>query len=254
MDGPGDDRVTQPFQLLQQQFSARVRDPDANPLPPGIDAKRMAVYERLVYNNIESLLASVFSPFRELLDRATWRALVRAFLREHRIQSPYFREVPDEFLAYLQAREAGPSLPPFTFELCHYLWVIFALPLAPDLRPDAYDDVPVELTDTLSVSPLAWPLQYAFDVTMIGEAHQPVQPPDLPTRLIAYRDRNADMRFLSANARTLRLLALLDDGAPVADVCAALAAELGVPEARVEGAALSMLNRLHEADIVIRAR
>lgn len=213
----------------------------------------MAIYARLVYNNVESVLASVFGGLREIVGKATWRALVRDFLRRHTVDSPYYSKLPDEFLAYLASREGGPSLPPFSADLCHYAWVKYALPLAPDMPDDAFDDDPLGLDDPVAVSSLAWPLQYTFPVTDLRPDCQPSTPPDDATYLIAYRNRHDEVGVLASNALTLRLLALIEGGAPLARTFAEIAAELARPVSRIQAAGLAMVNRLHAQDVLVRA-
>ena len=213
----------------------------------------MAIYARLVYNNVESVLANAFADLQEIVGKATWRALVRDFLRRHTVDSPYYSRLPDEFLAYLATREGGPSLPPFAADLCHYAWVKCALPLAPDMPDGAFDDDPLGLHDPVAVSSLAWPLQYAFPVTDIGPDCQPSSPPEQATYLIAYRNRHHEVGFLASNALTLRLLALVEGGAPLDRTFAEIAAELARPAARVQAAGLAMANRLHAQDVLVRA-
>ena len=243
-----------PFQRLQLDFAAYVRDPDNVAPPPGIEARRMAIYARLVYNNVESVLASVFAGLQEIVGRAAWRALMRDFLRRHSVASPYYSKLPDEFLAYIATRDDGPPLPPFAADLCHYDWVKYALPLAGDMPDDAFDDDPLALDDPVAVSSLAWPLQYAFPVTDLGPDCQPSGPPEQATCLIAYRNRRDEVGFLASNALTLRLLALVEAGSPLVRAFDEIAAELARPVARIQAAGLAMVNQLHAQDVLVRAR
>ena len=253
-----------PFQRLQQDFAAYVRDPENVAPPPGIEPRRMAIYARLVYNNVESVLASVFAALQEIVGEATWRALVRDFLCRHTVESPYYSKLPDEFLAYLATREGGPSLPPFASDLCHYSWVKYALPLAPDMPGDAFDDDPLTLDDAVELSALAWPLRYAFPVMDLGPDSQSAGArgacpshgrgaPEQVTYLIAYRNRSDEVGFMASNAVTLRLLALVESGASLAESFAQIAAEVERPVARVQAAGLALANQLHAQDVLVRA-
>ena len=69
-------------QLRDSQFAmARyLRDPDRETPPAGIEARRLKVYEDLVYNNIESFLTSGFPVVHSLYDESDWRELVRQFM------------------------------------------------------------------------------------------------------------------------------------------------------------------------------
>ena len=51
----------------RRAFAARVRAPRSAPLPDGVDARRMQVYEELCYSNVEGLLAGAFPVIRSLL-------------------------------------------------------------------------------------------------------------------------------------------------------------------------------------------
>tara|TARA_R100000656_G_scaffold95627_2_gene69434 strand:- start:1541 stop:2014 length:474 start_codon:yes stop_codon:yes gene_type:complete len=144
------------FQRTQYAFAAHLRDPDANPAPPDIEDRRMKIYRELVYNNIESFIATGFPVLRQLIADQHWHALVRDFVSRHCSHSPYFLEISHEFLKYLQEeRQFLVSDPPFMLELAHYEWVELALDVAegdlPELPP-----VPVDvMAESLQVSPLA---------------------------------------------------------------------------------------------------
>ena len=247
-------------------FAAYIRHPDLNPMPPGIEERRMRIYARLFYNNIESFLAKTFSVFRDIAGDEPWHAMVRDFIHRHRAESPYYAQIPEEFMEYLDAcrREASPAatvdetasrehpaLLPFALELCHYEWVRFALDRAPD-ADCAFDDAPVGIDDALTVSPLAWPLHYVYPVQRISADFLPEEPDAAPTWLIACRNRHDKVRFTQSNAVTTRLLNLLGEG-DARSAFATLADELESDSEHVESTGLATLNRLHRQDIVVRA-
>ena len=247
-----------PFQEIQSSFAAYIRDPDRHPMPAGIEGRRMQIYAELFYNNIESFIAKTFPVFREIADDDSWHRLVRDFIREHRAESPYFTHICEEFMQYLDDRMKRPDaftevppIPPFALELCHYEWVEMALDLAPDADCE-FDNEPVHLDDALALSPLAWPLRYAYPVRQIGTDYQPTEPPDAPTWLIGWRNREDRVRFLSSNAVTIRLLKLIDDGSACREAFGVIAAEIGASPERVAETGMATLNRLHSHDIVVR--
>ena len=249
-----------PFQEIQSSFAAYIRDPERNPMPAGIEQRRMRIYAELFYNNIESFIAKTFPVFREITDDKPWHRLVRDFVREHRAESPYFTHICEEFMQYLDGKMKRPAataeimpIPPFALELCHYEWVEMALDLAPDADCE-FDDEPVHPDDALALSPLAWPLRYAYPVRRIGPEYQPAEPPDAPTWLIGWRDREDRVRFMTSNAVTIRLLKLIDDGRTCGDAFGAIAGEIDATQERVAETGLATLNRLHGHDIVVRRR
>src|SRR6187551_1782984 len=112
------------FQRFQLEFTSHIRDPRAYPCPGGVESHRMEVYARLVYSNVESFLLPSFPVVRHVLGAHRWAELVRNFLATHRSASPFFRQIPDEFIQFLQTQDAIPqTYPPFLLELAHYEWV-----------------------------------------------------------------------------------------------------------------------------------
>ena len=91
---------TPAFQQFQRDFARRCRDPRAA-RPAGVPARRMAVYEELLFNNITGFLDACFPVCRQLVGEVTWRRLNRGFFRDWRSATPIFREIPQEFLTYL---------------------------------------------------------------------------------------------------------------------------------------------------------
>lgn len=205
MADPGD------FQTTQYAFAAHIRDPQVNPAPADVEDRRMAIYRDLFRNNIDSFLRDSLPVLHTLLPAQHWDSMVDDFIARHRCHSPYFLDIPREFLTYLeQERDGHPEDPPFLFELAHYEWAELALsvaednPALPDLIPDGdlLKGIPV-------ISPLAWPLKYRFAVHRIGNGYQPFTPGEQPTYLLLYRDREQTVRFLELNPVSARLLDLL---------------------------------------------
>lgn len=237
------------FQAVQRAFAAHVRNPDRHPAPAGVDPRRMAVYARLVYRNIEGFLARTFPTARQVLPEARWHAAVRDFVERHTSHSPYFRDISTEFLRYLETEREAPSDPPFLAELCHYEWARASLAQSDEILPPAAD-APPSLDARFAVSPLAWPLHYRFPVHRIGSDFQPETPPDAPTWLILHRDRDDRVRRLESNAATTRLLGLLAEAASARQALTALADELGRDPRQVLRFGEDTLRRLVSADVL----
>jgi hypothetical protein len=68
----------------------------------------MKVYNELLYNNLEGFLLACFPVCRKILGKRRWDRLARAFFRDHACHTPYFRQIPEEFLKYLQAAGSPP--------------------------------------------------------------------------------------------------------------------------------------------------
>lgn len=176
-------------------MARHVRDPQNNPPPPGIEARRLAVYRQLFFGSIESLLAGGFPVIRASLGAERWQALICAFYADHRCQTPLFTEIAGEFVDFLaEGGGAGLDLPPWLVELAHYEWVEAALLLS-DRREPAHDPEGGLLDGVPVLSRLAWPLAYEWPVSEIGPGFIPQAAPDLPTLLLARRGADLKVYF-----------------------------------------------------------
>ncbi|MGO1071533.1 HvfC family RiPP maturation protein [Lysobacter sp. CA199] len=197
-----------PSRLRAQQFelTRHLRDPNASPAPAGIEDRRLGIYRDLLFNNIEGLLSGNFPVISRLLGEERWQRLVRDFYRDYRCHTPLFAEIAREFLRYLQELENLD--PPFLAELAHYEWVELALQLSDAHTPS--DDATIGDTDLLDhaprLSPLAWPLAYAWPVHRLGPDYQPDQPPPAPTLVLLRRETGGEVRFSELSPLAYRLV------------------------------------------------
>ncbi|QNP40279.1 HvfC family RiPP maturation protein [Lysobacter solisilvae (ex Woo and Kim 2020)] len=228
---PAPDLRPAPARLREQQLelTRHLRDPRHVAAPSGIEDRRLAIYRDLLFNNIDSLLAGNFPVMRRLLGEARWKAMVRDFYRDHRAQTPLFPEIAREWLRYL---ESLPQLePPFLRELAHYEWVELALQIAEarveDVAHDPHGDL---LEGAPVVSPLAWPLAYAWPVHRLGPEFQPDEAPPAPTFLLLRRETDGNVRFSQLSPLAFRLLVRLDEAPRLSgrEQLVALAQEAGV--------------------------
>lgn len=224
------------MKLAEQQraFAAHLRDPARVPAPADIEPRRMQIYRDLFFNNLVDLLGGAFPVARRILGADRWKQLVRAFYAGHRAHTPYFLELPREFLGWLQARDLRPAdEPPYLDELAHYEWVELALSVSEEELPAAGPQ-PVSPQDApLAVSPLAWPLAYRWPVHRLAPEFQPAEPPAAPTFIVVYRDRSDAVQFLEIGAETARLLDGLERS-PGMTAREALAGQSAAPEAAAQ--------------------
>lgn len=201
------------FQQYQLQFAARIRDPDNVARPVGVLARRMRIYEQIVFQNLRSALGNCFPVSAKVLGQRQWRQLVRGFFVHHRAQAPLFRQIPEEFLIYLQACDQAGwlPLPPYLVSLAHYEWIELAVASAEAEMP-----VTVPECDLMGGIPILVPvlelLQYEYPVHKISPRHKPTQPLPIPVHLAVYRDTADDVQFTELSAVTVRLLQLLKPG------------------------------------------
>ena len=242
----------------QKAFAAYIRDPQANPAPDDVEVRRMAIYRRLFFNSTVKFLDNCFRVIRRILPKSHWQALTREFFASHQCRSPFFSDIPREFVTWLaEAYTPEPGDPPFLVDLAHYEWVELALTLAEDpvvdeqLAPegDLFNGVPL-------LSSVAWPLQYRWPVHEIGKACQPQQPPEKPTFLVVWRDRREQVRFMTMTPVTARLLAMMQENPRLTggQLLKALAQETGHPDQDAFCRfGLDILEQLRASDIVLGA-
>jgi uncharacterized protein len=243
------------FVARQLDFAAHIREPERQPCPADIDARRMQVYVDLFYNNIESLLASAFPVAKATLGAARWQERVRGFIRDYGCTSPYFAEVSQEFLTYISELD-DESLPGFIIELCHYEWVELALSVADEELPvEGIDPEGDLLAGVVVRSPLIWALSYQYPVHRIGPDHQPAAPDPHPTHLVVVRRRDDSVGFLEVNGLTRRLLEMLDGDTRGCDALARIAGEVEPGDAvHFEREGVATLERLRKAHALLGVR
>jgi len=215
------------FQHFQSEFGRHIRDPRQAPCPDGVPARRMAIYNELLFNNLTGFLDACFPITRQILGDKRWRRLHRAFFREARCHTPYFREIPREFLDWLPS-DFGPR---WLKELAHYEWVELALDVM-----DAATPVHDPQGDLMAGMPMLVPammnLCYAWPVQRIGPGYRPRKP--CQTHLLVYRDAEDEVQFIELNPVSARLVDLLQDGKLTGRAaCTAIATELGHADAQV---------------------
>ncbi|MXY06490.1 MAG: DUF2063 domain-containing protein [Gammaproteobacteria bacterium] len=247
--------TTPDFLRLQRQFAARVRNPAAHSVPLDVPPPRMRVYEDLIRNNVERFLAGAFPIAKKRLGDPHWDDLVRTFLECHGCESPYFREIGQEFLAFLE-NDAPPQAPDFLLELCHYERVPTVLRRAEAPSPEEPIDPEGDLlAQSVAVSPLAWPLSYRYPVHQITAESRADDVQPKPTWLIAWRRADDSVGFMASNALTHRLLELLRDGNTGQQALDRLAEAFpSTPKTRIHQEGAAILVRLRDAGVLLGAK
>jgi hypothetical protein len=238
------------FQHFQRAFADHVRDPHHAPRPAGVPARRMAVYSELLFNNICGFVDRCFPVSQAVLGEKRRRRLIRSFYRDWPLHTPWFREIPREFVRYLVAGNIRQPLPAWLPELADYEWAELAVDIMDTPLP-AHDPSGDLLANPVALNPALLNLAYAWPVHRISLDYRPRKPQ--ATYLAVYRDADDEVRFSQLNAVTGRLLTLLAI-APVTGEAALgqIAAELQHPapeQLQAHGAAL--LDDLRRQGIVL---
>ena len=246
------------FRELQLDFTAHVRNPQINGIPKGVEPRRMKIYTELLFNNVENFLSTTFPVTRATFSDEDWQALVRDYLHRHKATSPYFLEIPQEFMEYLSATRAAPDLiatqndPPWLLELCHYEWVELALDVADlELPWDQVDPNGDFMSSRWVVSPLIWSLGYHWPVHTIGPGNKSAIEQS-PTFLIVFRDRSDKVRFMESDPTTSRFLELLGGEGSLRECIDHMSEEIpNLTAVQVEEKMLATLKTLRGVDIVL---
>ena len=243
------------FLAVQREFAAHIRNPDANPRPRDIEPRRMQIYVRLFHRNIRTFLDKGFPVAKAVLEPGLWVDLVRGFIHRHASETPYFLDIGQEFLAFLDA-DTAIDVPDWLIELCHYEWVQRSLRTAgPEIPTDGIDREGDLLARTVVVSPLLRPLCYRYRVHELGRGQAGAEPSAGPAWLIACRRRDDSVKAIQSNALTNRLVEILQSEVAGGDALASLSVEnpaIDSERLRREGA--KTLERLRDAQVLLGVR
>ncbi|MBU1190149.1 MAG: putative DNA-binding domain-containing protein [Gammaproteobacteria bacterium] len=202
------------FRAFQADFAARIRDPRGQPRPQGVPARRMRVYENLLFNNLEGFLLACFPITRKILGVRAWRKTVRQFFTEYRCHSPLFRDIPGEFLAWMEtsAEQLFPKRP-YLYEFMHYEWVELSVSIHPDEIVASAIDPEGDLLDGKPIlNPAAQLVCYHYPVHRIGPRFKPTNPDGQTYCYLVYRDAEDTVQFIVLNPVSARLLELIQTG------------------------------------------
>lgn len=221
------------FQALQRQFLAHLRDPTRQPLPTGFAEQRMGLYADLLYNKFSENLELCFPVTCALLGEVAWQGKLKAFIAQHRCLSPYYRQIPNEFMAYLQAETGNDNDLPFLLDLAHFEWIEMVLAITEAAPVTAFKSGVVN--DWLDICPVFAPvlhtLHYAYPVQRINLDYQPSAPPEQATHILGFRDADDAVQFMEMNPATTRLIDILHStGCTAGEAMQQIGTELQHPE------------------------
>ena len=250
----------QGFKEKQYAFAAHIRDPENVPAPEGIEGRRMGIYRQLFFNNLYSLLGTFFPVLRKIHSDKQWSRFVRGFMQKHQAQTPYFLQLPEEFLGYLQQEfEAGDDDFPFLVELAHYEYAELALAVAENENDLTGVDADGELLGGVPVkSELSWSYAYRYAVHRISPGYLPREPEAQPVYLALYRDAEGEVGFLELNAITAALLDAIEfneENHTGEQLLRSLATKISYPDADALVAhGADALREMHELGILTGTR
>lgn len=192
---------------FQQAFSRHLRAPEQVALPPGLPARQGRLYETLLFNNVCGFIDRCFPVSKSLHSAEEWRALCRAFYRDWVSETPYFKQIPREFVEFLGSGKDSNPRRPWLAELVHYEWVELAAQTATDVvaRP------PCELTERgrIAANPSLHNLAYEWPVHTLSATAIPSHPE--PTFILVFRNQQHQVQFVQINPITSALVGLFQE-------------------------------------------
>lgn len=247
------------FRDIQRQFTAHLRNPTVNAPPPNIEDRRLAIYRRLVFGNLKSLLGSRFKTIKTIMGEDDWNHLIRNFLIKHRAHTPLFPELGREFVQYLEAHhDPEDAQRPFMLELAHYHWSESVLRHdEADINAIQVDKEGDLLTDIPVFSPVALVLGYQWPVHRIRPEYLPTEKPEKPTWLMVYRNAKEGISYMELTPGTARLCQILQDNQQSTGqvILEQFAAEVGrADDPQVISAGFQQLELLQQKGIILGAQ
>lgn len=244
------------FRDLQYAFARHIRDPEHNPAPIDAEDRRMAIYRELFFNNLKNLISQTFPVLTKLYDDDKWQSFIRQFMVRHEAHTPYFLEIPREFLDFLQNEyEPDENDYPFLTELAHYEWAELALSVSDECNDQEAVDADGDLLDGIPVkSKLAWLFAYSYPVHRISTSYIPDAPGEQPTFLVLVRKADDDLDFMELNAVMARLLEMIgnNEGLSGRQLLLNLADELGFQDAgQFISHGLDAMRQMRDAEIIV---
>jgi len=228
---------TPSFIRTQHQFTQYIRDPKNSPKPTDIEGRRMDMYRDLLFTNISNVLSDGFPVLKTILDSKQWEEICRDFFTHHQSHSPYFSEISQEFIQFLQTERLQNPLAkddfPFLLELTHYEWAELYVSIAEEDK--ASSNISDPLNETLTVTSSALSLAYTYPVHTISPDVLPTEPSEQPTYLVVYRSADNRATFLETTGMTHALLTALSDNTELTtkDLLSKLAEDLQHPDPQV---------------------
>jgi len=192
-----------PYADQQARLANAIRHPEQGD-NLGVESRRLAIYQSLFFNNLDGFISNTFPVLKTLFNEDDWLTLVRHFFQTHSCETPFFLQISQEFLIFLNQQSIETdniyqwlsNWPEYGYQLAHWEWM--------ELYADSYANQeplskPIEgdLAEQ-SVQPIetAWVQAYDYPVHKIQVGMHVSQE---PTYLMIYRDATDNVGFVELN-------------------------------------------------------
>lgn len=186
------------FRLVQHEFTAWLRHPESAAVPAGIEARRLAIYRELLFNNVTSFVEITYPVAQALLPEALWSRLTSGFFADHACISPLFTDISLHFREYVASLD-WPELAdhPWLTELLHFEWMELVADIDDYPLTPAAERIGGELLDAanplLALAGPAWPLAYQWPVQRWNGGTDVASLVAEPACLLAFRRHDAEL-------------------------------------------------------------
>ncbi len=152
------------------------------------DARRWQAYRRMIRSRFYQTIDHAFERLIAVIGIDRFHAMVDRFVADAPPRSPYLRDLPAEFLAFVSGGKPLGDWPPYALDLMRYEWAELDVAYShEEVRAD--DVVALEMDRVAVLSPAHRLLDLDHPVHRIGTDGAGVPVERAPTSLVVYRDR-----------------------------------------------------------------
>ncbi len=172
--------------IQQAKFSQYLRKNEA----PLSSLQTEKIYYHLLRANLQELFFNIYPRLKGHLGEESWQFLLDQFLIHHKARTPYFYQVPDEFLSFLWHNKAQYSQWPWLWSLAHFEWMELVASVADEAWPESDPTRP-------RCSPLAYYCQYEYAVYPEDGDYTPLSLRERPWQGIVYRNKAHEVQWFA---------------------------------------------------------
>lgn len=201
--------------VFQRQFGDYIRKQKHND-GDTVPARVGQLYQNLIFNNVSGFVNQCFPVCRQIVqthfDKESWEQLLKDFIKNGDMASPYFSEINEQFVAYLTDDVLNRfGLPSFLSELAHYEWIELYVDNLPDGNHFLFL---VDNNKKIFINHTAQILHYDWAVQDIGVSFLPHDMAQ--TFVVVYRKQQGDdakTAFMNINTLSFIVLTFIQEQA-----------------------------------------
>jgi uncharacterized protein len=187
-----------PMSIKVQEFTTSLRGPYSALKSAG----REKIYYHLLRANLHEVLATIYPRVIDTIGMENWAVLLDQFLRQHRATTPYFYQLPDEFLSFLWHNKADYEQWPWLWTLAHFEWMELVATVADEV-------IPAPNAEQIRCNPLLYYCQYDYAVCPLDKEYTALARRTPPWQGVVYRNRLHEVHWVALEAWPARLMQAL---------------------------------------------